>query len=57
MKDNTYILKLVEDAFPNRLPLSRVDEYELGILLGNQEVVNFIKEKLKVASEKEQEIK
>ncbi len=55
--DNTYILKLVEDAFPNKLPLSQVSEHEMGELIGQQQVVNFIREKLKVTSEKEQEIK
>ncbi len=57
MKDNTYILKLVEDAFINKLPLSQVSEYEMGELIGQQQVVNFIREKLKVTLEKEQEIK
>ena len=57
MKDNTYILKLVEDAFINKLPLGQVSEYEMGELIGQQQVVNFIREKLKVTTEKEQEIK
>ncbi len=57
MKDNTYILKLVEDAFINKLPLSQVSEHEMGELIGQQQVVNFIREKLKVTLEKEQEIK
>ena len=57
MKDNMYILKLVEDAFPNTLPLVQVTEHEWGELIGQQKVVNFIREKLKVTSEKEQEIR
>jgi len=57
MKDNMYILDLVEKAFINKLPLGQVSEYELGELIGQQQVVNFIREKLKVTLEKEQEIK
>jgi len=57
MRDNSYILDLVEKAFINKLPLGQVSEYELGELIGQQQVVNFIREKLKVTLEKEQEIK
>ncbi len=56
MKDNVYILDLVEKAFTNKLPLDKVSEYELGELVGQQQVVNFIREKLKITLE-EQEIK
>ena len=57
MKDNVYILDLVTKAFPNTLPLGKMSEHEMGELIGQQQVVNFIREKLKVTLEKEQEVK
>lgn len=55
--DNMYILDKVEKAFPDKLPLGKVSEYELGTLIGQQDVVRFIKRLLRAEQEKEQEIK
>lgn len=38
------IIKLLEDRFENKLPMSSKTEFELGKLVGNQEVVEFLKE-------------
>lgn len=55
--DNRYIMKFLEDSFPNRLPLDYINDYELGILVGQQQLINLLKQKLELAEEKEEEIK
>lgn len=47
------ILKWLEDRFPNKLPLGKVDEFELGLLLGQQKVLETLRMKLNVLQEKE----
>lgn len=56
-KSSNYILELVLKAYPDKLPLNEIDSFELGRLMGQQDVVKYMKEKLKVTIEKEQEIK
>ena len=50
-KDNTLvetnIVTNLEEAYPNRLPYKEVSPFELGRLIGHQEVVNHIKERLR----------
>ena len=56
-KDSNYILNYLEEAYPNRLPLGKVSEYELGRLVGMQELIDNLKVKLKVIQQQEEEIK
>ena len=55
--DNGYIMKFLEDSFPNRLPLDYINDYELGILVGQQQLINLLRQKLELAENKEEEIK
>ena len=55
--DNNYILQFLEEAYPNRLPLKQVSDYELGVLIGQQMLIEQLKIKLKVSEKQEQEIK
>ena len=57
MSDNMYILKFLNDSFPDRLPLDYVNDYELGVLVGQQQLINILKNKLQLVEEKEQEVK
>ena len=57
MKDNSYIMKFLEEAYPNRLPLTKVSEYELGVLVGQQVLIEQLKIKLKISEDKEQEVR
>ena len=41
------ILQLVETRFPNELPPGEISSYELGVLIGQQYVVQYIKQLLK----------
>lgn len=54
---NRYILDYLETSYPNVLPLDRVDEYELGILIGQQMLIANLKYKLKTEQVKEMEDK
>ena len=57
MSDNMYILKFLDEAFPDKLPLDYVNDYELGVLVGQQQLINLLKQKLEIAEEKEEEIR
>ena len=57
-KDSSvFIMDYLNEAFPNKLPLGQVTEFELGELLGQQEVINKLKHKLNIIQEKEMEEK
>ena len=56
-KDSNFILNYLEEAYPNRLPLGPISEYELGRLVGIQELIDNLKVKLKVIQQQEEEIK
>lgn len=55
--DNTYILQYLEEAYPDKLPLVQVSEFELGVLVGQQELISKLKHKLRITEEQEEEIK
>ena len=57
MSDNVYILKFLNDSFPDKLPLDYINDYELGILIGQQQLINILKNKLKISDNKEEEIR
>jgi hypothetical protein len=42
------IIKFLEEAFPNSLPRVEVDRFELGVLIGEQKVLNILKQKLQI---------
>ena len=41
----------LEIRYPNQLPIKKISEYELGILIGQQIVIEDLKIKLKVEEE------
>ena len=57
MKENSIILQWLEDMYPNTLPLDRVDEYSLGVLVGQRQLIENLKIKLKISKPIEEEIK
>ena len=46
--NDEYMLKWLREAFPNRLPVKEPSMFELGILVGQQQVVEQLKIKLKL---------
>lgn len=59
MKNNssTHIMKYLEEAFPNKLPLVEHSPFEMGVLIGQQELINKLKIKLDIIKDKEMEDK
>jgi len=55
--DSAYIMQYLEEAFPNRLPLGKTGDFDLGILVGQQLLIEKLKLKLNIIQEQEQEIK
>ena len=47
------IVKFLEEAFPNRLPLVEVEQFELGTLVGEQKVIEKLKQKLQLLKHKD----
>ena len=52
-----YILDFLEELYPDVLPVRKVDDYELGILVGQRQLIEQLKVKLKVTEKIEEEIK
>ena len=55
--ETNLILAWLEEMFPDRLPFNRVDDYELGVLVGQRQLIEQLKVKLKVTEKIEEEIK
>ena len=55
--ENNLIIEWLEKMFPDRLPFNKVDDYELGVLIGQRQLIEQLKVKLKVAEKIEEEIK
>jgi hypothetical protein len=36
------LLRTLKDSFPNKLPIKEIDKYQLGVLVGQQNIVRFI---------------
>ena len=51
------ILKVLEDSFPDRLPYQDISSFELGRLIGQQDAINKIKEKIEIDNNKNKEIR
>ena len=45
--DSVYIMQFLLDSFPDILPPNQVSEFELGRLIGQQDVIKSLKAKLK----------
>ncbi len=46
-----YIMDWLDEKFPDRLPNKQVTEFELGVLIGNRQVIEDLKIKLKIEEE------
>ena len=57
MRDSNYVLQYLEETYPNKLPIKQVSDFELGKLLGVQELIDNLKIKLKRTHQQEQEVK
>jgi hypothetical protein len=57
MKENSQILTWLEEMYPDRLPLDKVDEYTLGTLIGQRQLIEQLKVKLLLSKPIEEEIK
>jgi len=57
MNSNNFILQWLEQKFPDRLPNAYVTDFELGVLVGNRQVVEDLKIKLKIEEEVEEDVK
>lgn len=55
--ENNYILQWLEEKFPDRLPTNNVGQFELGVLIGQRQLIEDLKVKLNLQEQKEEEIK
>jgi len=53
-KDSRFIIDFLEQQFPDRLPLNKVSEFELGELIGQRRLINILKEKLKTKDDEKE---
>ena len=51
--ESPLLLQKIQERFPNQLPKTEVSTYELGTLVGQQEVIEFIKSLLLVYDDEE----
>ncbi len=51
------IVQWLETKFPNQLPIRKISEYELGVLVGQQIVIEDLKIKLEVEEVEVDEVK
>jgi hypothetical protein len=52
-----YILDFLEELYPNILPITNVSDFELGVLVGQRQLIEQLKIKLKLGEEPEETIK
>ena len=52
-----YILNWMNSAYPNKLPRDNVSPFELGVLIGQQQLIEQLKIKLKIEENKDVIIK
>lgn len=51
-------MKYLEEAYPNKLPHAKIDDFELGILVGQQILIEKLKIKLNISNKLDkQEVK
>jgi hypothetical protein len=46
--ETAYLMKKLEEAFPNKLPRGQISEYTLGELIGEQNIIYYLKSLLKL---------
>jgi hypothetical protein len=46
--ETAYLMKKLEEAFPNKLPRGQISEYTLGELVGEQNIIYYLKSLLKL---------
>ena len=46
--ETAYLMKKLEEAFPNKLPRGQTSEYTLGELIGEQNIIYYLKSLLKL---------
>lgn len=49
-------MQKLEERFPNRLPKKEISSYELGSLVGQQDVIDYLKTLLKLYEEEDGEL-
>jgi glutathione S-transferase len=57
MMESNYILEWLEEMYPDRLPLKQVNDFELGVLIGQRQLIEQLKIKLKINKPIEETIK
>ena len=55
--ENLQIMQWLEEMYPNTLPLYQVTDYELGVLVGQRQLIENLKIKLQLEKPIEEEIK
>jgi hypothetical protein len=55
--ESNLILQFLEEMYPDKLPFDRVDEYTLGVLIGQRQLIEQLKIKLKISKPIEEEIR
>jgi len=53
----TNLIEWLETRYPNTLPTELVTEYTLGVLIGQRELIEQLKVKLKIEKATEEEVK
>jgi len=58
MNSSRYVLDFLEELYPDVLPIRRVDDFELGVLVGQRQLIEVLKVKLKMNNQEDiEEIK
>jgi hypothetical protein len=55
--ETNLIIDWLDSMYPDRLPFNKVSEYELGVLVGQRNLIEQLKIKLKISKPIEEEIK
>lgn len=55
--ETNQLIKWLDELYPDKLPKTKVDDYTLGILIGQREVIEQIKLKVSYQDTKEEEVK
>jgi len=55
--ESSHILQWLEEMYPDKLPFNKVDEFTLGVLVGQRQLIEQLKIKLKIDKPIEEEVK
>jgi hypothetical protein len=53
MESSRFILDFLEELYPNVLPIGRVDDFELGVLVGQRQLIEVLKVKLELNNQED----